>query len=114
MGAELTSARSGPYQVRDEVDRRCLVCNASQAIVDDCIEELDHPSVPVAATKQRWLFGLLRYDSLIGRLGVRLCRPCGALEWYAHDIGRLAHDPAHGIIALGDPPQPGLSQGPYR
>lgn len=111
---DLTSARSGAYEVRAEPRRRCLACDASDAIVDDRVQELDWPAVPVAVAEKRWLFGALRYDALVGHLGVRLCRPCGAVEWYAHDFARLAHDPANGVFALGEPPAGSLRQGPYR
>jgi predicted nucleic-acid-binding Zn-ribbon protein len=102
------------YELREERDRRCLVCGASAALVDERVTEHERNPIPIAIIERSSLYGLIRRAQIVGHFALRLCRPCGAVEWYARDFATLAHDPAHGIFAIGSPAPVASVEGPYR
>ncbi len=112
--AHLEGGHFVDYRVTTEPDRRCLTCLAADAIVDEKIYEYDRVPVSIAHAEagplQRF-FGLDK--KLVGHFSIRLCRPCGAVEWYAQQLDKLVHDPAHGVLAIGEPPAASTG-GPYR
>ncbi len=108
------------HHVVDEPGRRCLACRASDALLVDTVHEHNQVSVPVAVTpavapkKRHWLT-LFSRDRPEGHFALRVCRPCGAVEWYAWDLGAIREDPAAGVSAVGDALEAGeRGNGPYR
>jgi hypothetical protein len=111
---DLLLSRLKSYALRTEPARPCLSCGGVEAIVDDKLEEYQGTHVPVALLHAPRSDEEIQERDMVGHFALRLCRPCGALEWYARDIDRLAHDPAAGIFAIGDTPEAVSQGGPYR
>lgn len=95
------------YKLRTEHQRLCLACRSPDALVDEHACELDGTPIPVAVQTTR--------DGTavpIGGFSIRLCRPCGSVEWYAHAPASLKPDDAAAIFTVG--PTAVQARGPYR
>ncbi len=101
------------YMLRASDERACLVCDATDALVDNYAREFSGNVIPVALAPRSWLFGLVTWMSPVGHFVLRLCRPCGGVEWYAADPGQLEADPRAELFAIGDAATV-THGGPYR
>jgi len=101
------------YRLVDQVDRPCLLCRATSALIDDSGGEHDRARIPVAQPA-RSIVSMSDFDGTRGRFSMRLCRPCGAVEWYARGVDELRAT-ADGVIEeLGPPLLHAPTKWPYR
>jgi len=102
------------YRVCDEPDRACMRCGAHAAIVDDAAREYDGFEIPIALREHGLLHRVLGIARRIGGFQLRLCRPCGGVEWYARGLDDIDATEPLGIALIGEEPERSSMGGPYR
>jgi predicted nucleic-acid-binding Zn-ribbon protein len=105
--AHLEDGSRGGYKLVDDRGRPCLSCAHTEALTALAYEQ-EGTQLPVTVSRHRLFLGLVETVAQHGHFVIRLCRPCGATEWYAAMPDSL--EPGPGLTALGDPG----STGPYR
>jgi predicted nucleic-acid-binding Zn-ribbon protein len=101
------------YRMAHESERPCLSCQATDAIVDDEVREYEGMDIPIALENAGVLYRLFGVQRTVGHFQLRLCRPCGAVEWYAQKLDRIRIGHADGVYELDTAPAVS-SGGPYR
>jgi hypothetical protein len=99
------------YRLVDDPTRPCLRCHATAAIVDERVQEFDYVAIPLVVIERPHFFNLVRLYDRLGHFTLRLCKLCGAVEWYAREFEQLAG--AAGVIPIGER-APASTGGPYR
>ncbi len=96
------------YKLRTEHQRPCLTCRGTDSLIDEHASELDGTRIPVAVQ----MTNVHTSSKTVGGFSIRLCRPCGAVEWYANEPESLRPNDAAAIFTVGATAT--QARGPYR